>query len=315
MPIPPCRRDLPRSKRSRIGRLAVVGAIVMAPLLAGFGIGAARAQDHTLAISTTQKARILAEGGAGWCRERLLLRMMLQPDSPASSSRSDLVALMNRLRTPITTDCKAATGADLTVVIGGEVAGTYRADSEGGWMFTAVPAAVPPANLDDAANLDGAALTPSPAAPGGDDAVDPFQNPAFLAMTRDMQEKVLSEGDAFQQNCRSKTIYAAKHDCACLSRRYMDYRLKHGHSKSDTQVAEELKDECIDAAATTKYAYNKCMDVYVGLYKVPLDKLCECYSIRFTQAYIKEPIDLTRREIHMGSLAVESCRKELSSRK
>ena len=290
--------------RTAFFRLGCRRPVFAGTFLALLGLtGQAQAADHTLAVSNTHKVRILAEGGTGWCREHLVLRMELQPGSPLSGDPSAQVALMNRLKVPLATDCGAAVRADLEVVAGGRPAGAYRAAAAEGWMFAPVArvAGPPPANLDDV-----------PPDGSGHTAPNPFQNPAFLAMSRDAQEKVLGEGATFEQSCRSRTIYAAKHDCACLSRHVMEQRLNQGPSKSTEQLFEGIRNECIDPAALAGYARRKCVDAYAGLYPGSLEALCDCYADRFTKAYIKKPNDTTKGEIVMGGIVVESCRKTMT---
>lgn len=104
-------------------------------------VSAARADSaYTLAESKAHKLHVFADGGSAWCGEHLALRMVLDPDSPDAANTSALVDVMNRLKSPISTDCKAAVSADLALIDEGKTVGTYRAAANGGWIFTAVSA-------------------------------------------------------------------------------------------------------------------------------------------------------------------------------
>ncbi|MBF0325553.1 MAG: DUF4852 domain-containing protein [Alphaproteobacteria bacterium] len=110
----------------------------------------ALADDAVLATSKAHKLKVIAEGGANWCAPALRLRMELDADSPDIGSPAAQTEMMNRLKTPITNDCKLATSADMIVVEAGKAAGSYQARAAGGWVFVPAPpaaqakAAVPP---------------------------------------------------------------------------------------------------------------------------------------------------------------------------
>ena len=90
--------------------VAVLAAIVLCPPMA-------RADDgFVLAQSSVHKLKVFADGGAGWCGLNLKLRMVLDADSPDAGNPQALVDVMNRLKTPIETDC-----AKLMLVAAGEL--------------------------------------------------------------------------------------------------------------------------------------------------------------------------------------------------
>lgn len=123
---------------ARLGRSLAAWAAVSGFCLL---VPTARADEaYTLAISKAHKLQILADGGATWCGQHLSLRMVVDPDSPDVGKPTTLVDMMNRLRMPISTDCKTATSADLTLIAQGKTLGIYSASAGGGWVFTAAPA-------------------------------------------------------------------------------------------------------------------------------------------------------------------------------
>jgi hypothetical protein len=90
-------------------QLAAVAAVaLLAP--------SASADDgFVLAQSTAHKLKVLAEGGAAWCGPRLSLRMALEAGSPDAGNAAAQIDMLNRLKTPIETDCAAASSADVAV--------------------------------------------------------------------------------------------------------------------------------------------------------------------------------------------------------
>lgn len=103
--------------------------------------GPALADDFVLAASKSHKLQVVAEGGAAWCGPTLRLRMVLESDSPDRGNPAAQTEMMSRLKTPIATDCKAATAAQVVVVESGQVTGTYQGGVASNWGFTAVPSA------------------------------------------------------------------------------------------------------------------------------------------------------------------------------
>ena len=99
---------------------------------------------HMLAESKIHKLQILADGGAAWCAPHLSLRMVLEEGSPDLGNPAAQLDMMNRLKTPIAADCKAATSADLTVVDQGRTI-AYKASAAEGWAFAEVKVAAAPA--------------------------------------------------------------------------------------------------------------------------------------------------------------------------
>lgn len=150
--------------RFRRYRAAVFASLAV---VAGLSWPAA-AEDYVLAVSKAHSLRILAEGGAdAWCSENVRLRMVLDAGSPDLGNEAAQIAMMNRLKTPISNDCKAATSADLTVVEPEKPEAAYRATASGGWVFAAVasPAA---SSVGASASADAQSTSPSPSpAPAG----------------------------------------------------------------------------------------------------------------------------------------------------
>lgn len=121
--------------RAKLTAWAVAGVVaVTAP---------AFAEETVLAASKARKLQVLAEGGAAWCKPTVRLRMVLDSDSPDVRNPASQVEIMNRLKTPITTDCKTATAAELTVFEQGKPTGTYKATADKDWVFAAAPASAP----------------------------------------------------------------------------------------------------------------------------------------------------------------------------
>lgn len=132
--------------------LVVAGAVGMS--------APAMADDYVLAASKAHKLQVIADGGAAsWCGQTLKLRMILEADSPDVGNPAAQLEVMNRLKTPITTDCKAASSADLTVTDPGKPNTSYRATALGGWVFA--PVAVAPVAVAPAAPAAPIALAPA----------------------------------------------------------------------------------------------------------------------------------------------------------
>lgn len=116
-----------------IQRIVLAGVLALASM-------PAHASDTVLATSKSHKLQVLADGGATWCAPNLRLRMVLEADSPDAGNPAAQLELMNRLKTPITSDCKAASAAELAVIEQGRPVGTYKAAAATGWVFAAAPA-------------------------------------------------------------------------------------------------------------------------------------------------------------------------------
>lgn len=148
---------------------------------------AARADDYLLAQSSAHKLKVYADGGAKWCGPHLTLKVALDADSPDIGNPAAVNDLLNRLKSPIGTDCAAATDATAAVSAPGKPLGSYKASKDGGWVFASnAPAVHQPASLDDEPAPTPAKATAT--APAAAAAVPPTQpgdvagshDPAFL---------------------------------------------------------------------------------------------------------------------------------------
>ena len=113
---------------------------VLAGILSLTAMDAQADDGYALAKSNAHKLQVLADGGPAWCKPTVRLRMVLESDSPDLKNTSAQTGVMNLLKAPISTDCKAATAAELTVFEQGAVTGTFKATADGGWVFVAIPA-------------------------------------------------------------------------------------------------------------------------------------------------------------------------------
>ena len=121
------------------------------------------ADDYLLAQSAAHKLKVYVDGGTKWCGPHLSLKVALDLDSPDIGNPAAVNDLLNRLKTPIGTDCAEATDATAVVSAPGKALGSYKASKDGGWVFgSGVPAAHQPASLDD-----DPAATPAKAASTG----------------------------------------------------------------------------------------------------------------------------------------------------
>jgi hypothetical protein len=121
-------------------------------LLAALGTQASADDGYTLATSKTHKLSVVAQGGNAWCSQKLQLKMILDADSPDIKNPAAQIDIMNRLKTPISSDCKTAQSAELTVFEQGVATGRYKANDQSGWQFASagpiVAEAKPPRDLD-----------------------------------------------------------------------------------------------------------------------------------------------------------------------
>lgn len=161
----------------RIGRFASIASLAAAGAL---GLSApVSADEYLLATSKTHKLQILADGGASWCGQNLKLRMVLEAGSPDTGNPASQIDMMNRLKSPITNDCKAAASADLTVVDSGKPGTAYRATAAGGWVFAAAPAGA--ADTQTAAMPPVAAPAAAASMPANTQTPAGVQSPAMAA--------------------------------------------------------------------------------------------------------------------------------------
>lgn len=92
-------------------------------------------ETFTLATSKAHMLHVLADGGAGWCKPNVHLRIVLEAGSPDAGKPEAQIAMMNRLKTAIESECKAATAAEITVTGPGAAPGTFTATAAGAWTF------------------------------------------------------------------------------------------------------------------------------------------------------------------------------------
>lgn len=147
-----------KTRAASLAALAALGAL-------GFA-APAQAEDYVLATSKTHKLQVLADGGAAWCGATVHLRMVLEKDSPDIGVPASQLDMMNRMKTPITTDCKTATAAEMTVIEPGQSGRLYKANAAGGWVFAqaAAPVPVPTAPVAVAPPAPVAVTPPAPVA-------------------------------------------------------------------------------------------------------------------------------------------------------
>lgn len=122
-----------------------------------------KAETKVLATSKTRKLQVLAEGGTDWCQPSVQLRMVLEPDSPDIGNPAAQIDVMNRMKTPITTDCKTAVAAKLIVIEKGKETGTYTASAAQDWAFSAAPVQTAAAPVAKPALAPVAVEPPAPA--------------------------------------------------------------------------------------------------------------------------------------------------------
>mgnify|MGYP003700601601 CR=1 FL=1 len=131
-----------REARAREATIEVAVAALVAAVTLSWDGSAVSAEEFVLAASSKQKLQVIADDRDTWCSEDVRLRMVLEVDSPISRDPASQIAIMNKLRTPITVDCKASRKATVIVVDPGTTGQTvYEATADGGWAFAPVSSA------------------------------------------------------------------------------------------------------------------------------------------------------------------------------
>ena len=111
----------------------------------------ASADDVVIAQSAAHKLKVVASS-AKWCVPHLMLRMLLDQDSPDLNNQAAQAEILGRMKGPITTDCAAALDATVSVTAQGKSLGSFKGASAEGWVFksvTAQAATAQPVSLDD----------------------------------------------------------------------------------------------------------------------------------------------------------------------
>lgn len=176
-----------------IQRIVLAGALALAAMPAHAG-------DTVLATSKSHKLQVLADGGATWCAPDLRLRMMVEADSPDAGNPAAQLEMMNRLKTPISSDCKAASAAELTVIEQGRPTGIYKAAAATGWVFAAAPAISVP--------QPGVTQAPPPSAPQGPASPPPVVQAPQPAMPAAPQAAELNYFEALARVLRDNPALA-----------------------------------------------------------------------------------------------------------
>jgi len=127
---------------------------VLFPIAMTIASTAQAQDDFVLAKSAARKLSVVALGGSAWCNADLRLNMVLAPDSPDAANTAQLVHVMNKLKTPITAECRKAQSAEIKIIHMSKNLGTYTATATGGWQFSgtqniAQPATNPQTNPQD----------------------------------------------------------------------------------------------------------------------------------------------------------------------
>ena len=148
--------------------------------------------------------------------------------------------------------------------------------------------------------------------PRADDGRDPLKNPIFHALSRGMQDQLLAEAQDYHGQCTTRIVYAAMHNCDCLSIHYLNERLKKPDASQST-LTNIIVDDCIDQPSIAGYAYGRCIDIYSSSYPDIIKPLCECYARRYASEFAKNPNDNSDAEIHLGVRVVGECRAYLQS--
>ena len=145
-----------------------------------------------------------------------------------------------------------------------------------------------------------------------DDNFDPLKNPIFRALSSGMQDQLLSEAQAYHGQCLGRVVYAAMHDCNCLSIHYLNERLRHPDQEQGA-VAQTIIADCVDQPSIAGYSYDRCVSIYSSSYPDIIKPLCECYAKRFARAFAKAPNDNSDYMTALGVRAVAECKTYLQS--
>jgi hypothetical protein len=94
------------------------------------------AQETPLFSSRSRQISLMAEGGAGWCRPAVILRLDLDPRRPELRRPVALSALMGNLRGVVARFCPQATFISVAVTSAGRTAANLNASAAGAWIFT-----------------------------------------------------------------------------------------------------------------------------------------------------------------------------------
>lgn len=145
-----------------------------------------------------------------------------------------------------------------------------------------------------------------------DDDKDPLKNPIFRALSTGMQNQLMAEAQAYNSQCRGRIVYAAMHNCDCLSVHYLNERLRHPDA-SESALIQIIVADCIDQPSIAGYAYGRCVTIYSSAYPDIIKPLCECYARRYARDFARAPNDNSDAMTALGVRTIEGCKVYLQS--
>ncbi len=108
------------------------------------------------------------------------------------------------------------------------------------------------------------------------------------------QEEITMETEGVFSGCNANEDYGQFHDCSCVAKKYMDYRVLQGPGNSNTTIMTEISKpdiirECINEAGVAEHFYRSCVINY-GDRKSDIEGYCTCFADSMGKAYREQAV-------------------------
>lgn len=114
-----------------------------------------------------------------------------------------------------------------------------------------------------------------------------LENPVFLALTPELQQEVIDEGDEVYQRCINKKSYATYHDCKCMAPHFIEARLADPETPQPLLMSRISK-KCPNTAGIAGMAYNGCKNISIS--KDKPEGFCDCVANSVARQYENNPV-------------------------
>jgi len=102
----------------------------------------------------------------------------------------------------------------------------------------------------------------------------------YVAMEPEAKKKLEADTQALQGYCASNHIFAAEHDCACITGRFVEIRLTTDPNVSYHNAMDDLRFECPNPEGIIARNKRLCVDRLYNVEEKVRNEQCECEAIK-----------------------------------
>jgi len=120
------------------------------------------------------------------------------------------------------------------------------------------------------------------------------------------QEEITMEAEGVFSGCNANEEYGQFHDCSCVAKKYMDYRVLQGPEPQGGIMNEISKPdiirECVNEAGVAEHFYRSCVINY-GDRKSDIEGYCTCFADSMGKAFREQAVvsDQSMRRLNRES--------------